>query len=162
MKKLFSVISFILLAVMSLSAQSALVGTGGEANGSGGSVSYSVGQIAVQSNSEGSTSISEGVQQPYEIQTTDNTASADGIAPDFKAAMDSYEKFFDEYVIFMKAYKESDDVASMANEYTAMMMQYLETMTALDEIDEDALSDEEALYYAEVMLRINQKLLEVA
>ncbi len=52
---------------MSLSAQSALVGTGGEANGSGGSVSYSVGQIAVQSNSEGSTSISEGVQQPYEI-----------------------------------------------------------------------------------------------
>ena len=69
MKKLFSVISFILLAVMSLSAQSALVGTGGEAAGSGGSVSYSVGQIAVQSNSDGSTSISEGVQQPYEIQT---------------------------------------------------------------------------------------------
>ena len=69
MKKLFSAISLILLAVMSLSAQSALVGTGGEAAGSGGSVSYSVGQIAVQSNSEGSTSISEGVQQPYEIQT---------------------------------------------------------------------------------------------
>ncbi len=69
MKKLFSAISLIMLAVMSLSAQSALVGTGGEANGSGGSVSYSVGQIAVQSNSEGSTSISEGVQQPYEIQT---------------------------------------------------------------------------------------------
>ena len=33
---------------------------------------------------------------------------------------------------------------------------------ALQEIDEDTLSDEEALYYAEVMLRINQKLLEVA
>ena len=62
----------------------------------------------------------------------------------------------------MKAYQESDDIASMANEYTAMMMQYLETMTALQEIDEDTLSDEEALYYAEVMLRINQKLLEVA
>lgn len=69
MKKLFSTISLFMLAVMSISAQSALVGTGGEANGSGGSVSYSVGQIAVQSNSDGSTSISEGVQQPYEIQT---------------------------------------------------------------------------------------------
>ena len=69
MKKLFSTISLFMLAVMSLSAQSALVGTGGEASGSGGSVSYSVGQIAVQSNSEGNTSISEGVQQPYEIQT---------------------------------------------------------------------------------------------
>jgi hypothetical protein len=67
MKKLFSTISLFILAVMSLSAQSALVGTGGEANGNGGSVSYSVGQIAVQSNSEGNTSISEGVQQPYEI-----------------------------------------------------------------------------------------------
>lgn len=69
MKKVFSTISLILLAVMSLSAQSALVGTGGEAAGSGGSVSYSVGQIAVQSNSDGGTTISEGVQQPYEIQT---------------------------------------------------------------------------------------------
>ena len=53
MKKVFSTISLILLAVMSLSAQSALVGTGGEASGGGGSVSYSVGQIAVQTNSEG-------------------------------------------------------------------------------------------------------------
>lgn len=59
MRKFFSTIALILLAVMSLSAQSALVGTGGEAAGSGGSVSYSVGQIAVQSNDEGSTSISE-------------------------------------------------------------------------------------------------------
>ena len=67
MKKVFSTISLIMLAVMSLSAQSALVGTGGEAAGSGGSVSYSVGQIAAQSNNEGNTSISEGVQQPYEI-----------------------------------------------------------------------------------------------
>ena len=69
MKKIFSTISLMLLAVMSLSAQSALVGTGGEATGNGGSVSYSVGQIAVQSNSDGVTSISEGVQQPYEIST---------------------------------------------------------------------------------------------
>ena len=67
MKKLFSTISLFILAVMSLSAQSSLVGAGGEANGSGGNVSYSVGQIAVQTNSEGSTSISEGVQQPFEI-----------------------------------------------------------------------------------------------
>ena len=41
------------------------------------------------------------------------------------------------------------------------MQQYVETMGELEDIDEDELSDEEALYYAEVMLRINQKLLEV-
>ena len=50
-----------------LSAQSDIVPAGGEATGNGGSVSYSVGQIAVQSKSDGAASISEGVQQPYEI-----------------------------------------------------------------------------------------------
>ena len=42
---------------------------GGDIEGSGITISYTIGQIAVQSYGEGSTSISEGVQQPYEIQT---------------------------------------------------------------------------------------------
>lgn len=65
------IVTFILTFAFSamLSAQSSLVGTGGEATGNGGSVSYSVGQIAVQSNSDGTASVSEGVQQPYEIST---------------------------------------------------------------------------------------------
>ena len=42
-----------------------------------------------------------------------------------------------------------------------MMAQYLETMTALQGVDQGALSDAEAMYYAEVMLRINQKLLGI-
>ena len=55
------------LAVMSAQAQSAIVPTGGTASGNGGTVTYTVGQIAVQTNSDGTTSISEGVQQPFEI-----------------------------------------------------------------------------------------------
>lgn len=52
-------------------AQSAIVPVGGDAQSSSGSVSYTVGQIAVQTtaNSNGSISVAEGVQQPYEIQT---------------------------------------------------------------------------------------------
>ena len=52
-------------------AQSAIVPVGGDAQSSSGSVSYTVGQIAVQTtaNSNGSISVTEGVQQPYEIQT---------------------------------------------------------------------------------------------
>lgn len=92
--------------------------------------------------------------------TSGNTAT-NGIRPEFKAAMDEYEAFFDEYVEFMIAYKEAEDVTSMMGEYTSMMMQYTETMTALEDIDESELSDEEALYYTEVMLRSNQKLLSV-
>ena len=52
-------------------AQSAIVPLGGDAQGDGGSVSYTVGQIASQTatNSDGSVSVAEGVQQPYEILT---------------------------------------------------------------------------------------------
>ena len=84
----------------------------------------------------------------------------DGLRPEFKEAMDSYEEFFDDYVEFMKSYME--DPLSMMGEYASMMTQYAETMTALGALDDGTLSDEEAIYYAEVTLRINQKLLEVA
>ncbi len=52
-------------------AQSAIVSVGGDAQSATGSVSYTVGQIAVKSvaNSSGSIFVAEGVQQPYEIQT---------------------------------------------------------------------------------------------
>ena len=54
-----------------VAAQSAVVSVGGDAQSNGGSVSYTVGQVAVQTvaNSNGSVSVAEGVQQPYEIMT---------------------------------------------------------------------------------------------
>ncbi len=57
--------------MLSVFAQSAIVPVGGDAQGNGGSVSYTVGQIAVQTaaNSDGSVTVAEGVQQPYEIMT---------------------------------------------------------------------------------------------
>ena len=52
--------------------------SGGNATGSGGSVSYSVGQVFYTTASGTSASVSEGVQQPYEISVftglKDNTA----------------------------------------------------------------------------------------
>lgn len=65
----FFIIPLFLLAGVA-SAQSAIVPAGGDAQG-GGSVSYTVGQIAVQNatSSSGSVSVAEGVQQPYEIMT---------------------------------------------------------------------------------------------
>lgn len=68
MKKICSIICM-LLTMYCLSAQSSVVPTGGTASGNGGTLTYTVGQIAAQNNSDGTTSISEGVQQPYEIQT---------------------------------------------------------------------------------------------
>ena len=85
-----------------------------------------------------------------------------GIDPAFKEAMDSYEDFFDEYVEFMLKFKATEDVLPLMDEYGSMMQQYAETMATLQEIDQDELTSEEALYYTEVMLRINQKILKVA
>ena len=71
MKRIFTILILSCLLVPSLFAQSAIVPVGGDAQGNGGSVSYTVGQVAVQTvaNSNGSVSVAEGVQQPYEIMT---------------------------------------------------------------------------------------------
>ena len=70
MKK-FTIFAILFCIAGIVAAQSAVVPVGGDAQGNGGSVSYTVGQIAVQTvtNSNGSITIVEGVQQPYKIQT---------------------------------------------------------------------------------------------
>ena len=68
MKKLLYTMILLPLSFSAI-AQSAFVPMGGSASGSNGSLTYTVGQIAVQSASNGDKSVLEGVQQPYEIQT---------------------------------------------------------------------------------------------
>lgn len=70
MKKITTLIAFLLCFVGAAFAQSAIIPLGGDAQSNNGSVSYTVGQIAVQTsaNSDG-VSVGEGVQQPYEIMT---------------------------------------------------------------------------------------------
>ncbi len=50
-------------------AQESVNASGGDATGSGGTVAYSVGQVVYTSNSGTSGSVSQGVQQAYEIFT---------------------------------------------------------------------------------------------
>lgn len=71
MKRHISLILTLLFFAGFASAQSAIVPVGGDTQSNGGSVSYTVGQIAVQTatSSNSSVSVAEGVQQPYEIMT---------------------------------------------------------------------------------------------
>ena len=48
-------------------AQNAIPVTGGNASGSGGSSSYSVGQVVYTTNTGTNGSVAQGIQQPYEI-----------------------------------------------------------------------------------------------
>lgn len=68
MKKIAITLSLSILSIFAI-AQSAIVPVGGTATGAGGSVTYTVGQIAVQRVEGGNKYVIEGVQQPYEIQT---------------------------------------------------------------------------------------------
>lgn len=104
----------------------------------------------------------DGAYNDDTVAPKDDQTDTNGIRPEFKTAMDEYEAFFDQYVEFMIVFKESEDVAGMMGEYNSMMTQYAETMAALGDIDGSELSEEEAMYYAEVMLRINQKLIQIA
>lgn len=70
----FFIISILicLAAGSSCMAQQAVVSAGGHKKNNKCSVSYSVGQIAVQTKKEGKLHVSEGVQQAYEIFTMGN------------------------------------------------------------------------------------------
>lgn len=81
---------------------------------------------------------------------------------DFKELMDEYEAFFDEYIAFMENFDETSNDMQMLLDYTSMLTRYAQAMEALDEIDEEELTDEDVLYYTEVMLRINRKLAEAS
>ena len=61
---------FSLLATPELSAQENTVASGGKATGSGGTVSYSLGQVVYSTNIGTNGSVSQGVQQPYAVSTT--------------------------------------------------------------------------------------------
>ena len=65
--KIYIVLSFLLCVVVTSFAQHASVASGADAAGSGGTISYSIGQVVNTTNIGTSFSIAEGVQQPYEI-----------------------------------------------------------------------------------------------
>lgn len=69
-KKAITSLSLLLLGLGGLHAQENTTAGGGEATGSSGTVSYSIGQVVYTTATGTNGSIAQGVQQPYEISTT--------------------------------------------------------------------------------------------
>lgn len=79
-KKLkFSVVLLLGLGLTGLQAQTSVNATGGNASGSGGSASYSVGQVVFTTNTGTNGSVAKGIQQPYEISVVTGLEEAKGI-----------------------------------------------------------------------------------
>jgi hypothetical protein len=68
-KKTITSVAFLLLGLGGLHAQESVNATGGDATGSGGTVAYSIGQVVYTTNTDASGTVSQGVQQAYEIFT---------------------------------------------------------------------------------------------
>jgi len=71
---LFSIVNTGLLA------QEVIPTSGGSATGSGGSASYTVGQVVYKTNNGTNGSLAQGVQQPYEISVVIGIEDAKGIS----------------------------------------------------------------------------------
>ncbi len=116
---------------------------------------------APEKSSSGSTSSTPSSNTSSNSNTSSSSSS--GIRSDFKKAMDSYEKFMNDYVAFMKKYKQSNGSdLSLLNDYADYMKKYSEMMETFDAWESKELNDAETKYYIEVQTRVNKKLLEVA
>ena len=89
-------------------------------------------------------------------------AADDEIRPEFKAAMDSYEAFCDEYCDFMKKYAENPTDLALLAKYADMMTKYSEMNKNFEAWDESEMSEAELKYYLEVLSRVTQKLADAA
>lgn len=95
--------------------------------------------------------------------TTSSGELVNGMRPEFKEAMDSYEAFFDEYCGFMKKYIASNGSdMSLLLDYASYMSKYAEMMEDFEAWESEEMNNAETAYYIQVQNRINQKLLEVA
>lgn len=95
-----------------------------------------------------------------ENNTTNN--SSVGLGKEFKQAMDSYERFMDEYVAFMLKFKSDRTNAQMIKDYSTYMTKYAEAMSDFEKWDGKDLNKEEAKYYVEVQTRVTQKLMNAS
>lgn len=73
------VVLLLLASTFFVQAQDTTSTSGGNALGSGGSTSYTIGQVAFTYQAGSNGSVSQGVQQPYEISTALETEEANGI-----------------------------------------------------------------------------------
>lgn len=104
----------------------------------------------------------ESDEQSVSIESEYNT-DPDGLSPDFKMAMDSYEEFMDEYCALMKKYSESDGTdLGLLMDYANYVEKYAKFVSDFEEWEDEDMNAAETAYYIEVQARVNQKLLEVA
>lgn len=106
----------------------------------------------------------EPTEEPTEVPTEApaEPEKTEGIRPEIKEALDSYEEFFEAYCEIIEKYQEDPSDLSVAKDYLTFTAQYADTLSEFEDFDDQDLNDEELKYYAEVNTRITKMLAEVA
>ncbi len=91
-----------------------------------------------------------------------NGELVDGMRPEFKEAMDSYEAFYDEYCNIIKKYTENPADMKLLADYTDMLTKEAEMAEKFDAWENSDMNSAELKYYLDVNNRITKKLLEVS
>ena len=105
---------------------------------------------------EESTESKQTVAKPAESNSTS------GMSKEFKDAMDSYEKFMNEYVEFMKKYNSNPNDIGLLTEYSKYLKNYNDMCSKFEKWKNEDLNSAEMAYYLDVQSRVSKKLLEVA
>ena len=111
------------------------------------------------------TTVAETTSEPEEtdeeadedVEDTEDDES-DGVTPELKEYLDSYEAFMDEYIDFLDKYSENPSDINMITEYAELQIKYAEFAKAIEEYDEEEMSDADLAYYIEVTTRVSAKL----
>ncbi len=103
----------------------------------------------------------EYVNGQMELINYGGSGSSSGISQEFKAAMDAYEAFYDEYCALLKEYYNNPMDYSLLTRYMELVERAEEVDEAFEQWNDENLSGEELRYYLEVEDRVIKKLAAV-
>ena len=114
----------------------------------------------ISSDTQNGLNVKEKTTESTTVKAT--AALVDGMRPDFKAAMDSYEAFMNEYVDFMKKYNNNPSDAELLSDYADYVSKYTDFVEDFDKWEDEEMNNTEAAYYIDVQARVSKKLLEIS
>lgn len=100
-------------------------------------------------------------ESPSEPTSESDSQLVDGMRPEFKEAMDSYEAFYNEYCEVLMKYMENPIDMSILTKYMELMTQLVDMDEKFKAWESDELNNTELKYYLEVSNRIAQKLVDI-
>ncbi|MCM1171926.1 MAG: hypothetical protein NC393_07345 [Clostridium sp.] len=111
--------------------------------------------------SNGEKSDADASEDAENKDVNENVELVDGMRPEFKEAMDSYEAFYDEYCDIMKRYTENPSDMELFTSYTDILTKASEMSEKFEAWEDTEMNDAELKYYLEVNNRVTMKLLDV-